>query len=135
MITRRAALRLMAAAVAFAALPAALRAARAEETVAFDRAAFDAALKSGKPVLVDVSATWCITCKAQHNVLGALFKMPEFGGFIVFAVDYDTEKDVMKSFGVRDRSTLIAFKGGAEVARLSWETSQAAIEALLTKAL
>ena len=125
---------MMAGAIAVLAVPG-LRSALAAERVKFDRAAFDAALKSGKPVLVDVSATWCVTCKAQNNVLAGLMKKPEFAALTIFEVDYDTEKAVMQSFGVRDRSTLIAFKSGAEVDRLSWETSEAAISALLGKAL
>jgi thiol-disulfide isomerase/thioredoxin len=129
-ITRRTMLGLMAGAAILAALPA-----FAAERIPFDRSAFDAALKSGKPVLVDVSATWCVTCKAQNNVLATLMKKPEFSAFTTFVVDYDTGKDVMQSFGVRDRSTLIAFRNGAEVSRLSWETSEASIAGLLGKAL
>ena len=110
-------------------------AALAAERVPFDRSAFEAALKTGKPVLVDVSATWCTTCKQQHTVLDKLFAMPKFAGFTVFEVDYDTEKDIMRSFGVQQRATLIAFKDGKEVDRSSWQTSEAAIEALLAKAV
>jgi thiol-disulfide isomerase/thioredoxin len=31
----------------------------------FTAAAFEAAQASGKPILIDVSASWCPTCKAQ----------------------------------------------------------------------
>ncbi|CAN5319875.1 hypothetical protein BH10PSE9_BH10PSE9_15300 [soil metagenome] len=132
-ITRRIMLGLMAGAAVLAVLPTV--AASAADRIPFDRAAFDAAVKSGKPVLVDVSATWCVTCKAQSNVLAALMKKPEFAAFATFVVDYDSQKDVMQSFGVRDRSTLIVFHNGAEVSRLSWETSEAAIAGLLSRAL
>jgi thioredoxin-like negative regulator of GroEL len=135
MITRRTALGLMAGTLAIAAQAALPHAALAAERVPFDRAAFEAALKTGKPVLIDVSATWCITCKQQHTVLDKLFAMPKFAGFTVFTVDYDTEKDIMRSFGVQQRATLIAFKDGKEVDRSSWQTSEAAIEALLAKAV
>lgn len=135
MITRRSVLGLMAGAFAFIAAPGLMRQALAVERVPFDRAAFDAALKAGKPVLVDVSATWCITCKQQHVVLDKLFALPKFAGFTVFSVDYDSEKDVMRSFGVQQRATLIVFKGGKEVGRSSWQTGEAAIETLLAKAV
>ena len=135
MITRRTALGLMAGTLAFIAIPGLLRPAFATERVPFDHSAFEAALKTGKPVLVDVSATWCTTCKQQHTVLDKLFAMPKFAGFTVFEVDYDTEKDIMRSFGVQQRATLIAFKDGKEVDRSSWQTSEAAIEALLAKAV
>ena len=135
MITRRTALGLMAGTLAIAAQAALPHAALSAERVPFDRAAFEAALKTGKPVLIDVSATWCSTCKQQHTVLDKLFAMPKFAGFTVFTVDYDTEKDVMRSFGVQQRATLIAFKDGKEVDRSSWQTSEAAIDALLAKAV
>ena len=135
MITRRAALCFIPGALIASTIPGVLRPAFAVERVPFDRPAFEAALKSGKPVLVDVSATWCITCKAQHVVLDKLFATPRFAGFTVFAVDYDTQKDVMRSFGVDQRSTLIVFKGGHEIDRSSWQTSEAAIATLLAKAV
>jgi thiol-disulfide isomerase/thioredoxin len=112
-----------------------LRPAFAVERVPFERAAFEAALKAGKPVLVDISATWCITCKQQHIVLDKLFATPKFAGFTVFAIDYDTEKDLMRSFGAQSRATLIVFKDGKEVGRSSWQTSEAAIASLLSKAV
>ena len=62
-------------------------------------------------------------------------KRVPYSGLVQFRVDYDTRQDVMKQFGVRDRSTLIAFKGRREVGRLSWETDEKAIRALVGKAL
>ena len=135
MTTRRTALGLMAGAFALIAVSGLAGSASATERVPFDRAAFDAALKSGGPVLIDVAATWCGTCAQQHKVLAGLFTRPQYDHFTVFEIDYDTQKDLMRSFGVQQRATLIAFKDGAEVGRLSWQTSQAAIEALLAKAV
>ncbi|MGD9805062.1 MAG: thioredoxin family protein [Hyphomicrobiaceae bacterium] len=37
----------------------------ASDKIAFTPAAFEAAQKAGKPIIVDISATWCPTCKAQ----------------------------------------------------------------------
>ena len=38
----------------------------------FDQAAFDAAQAAGKPILVEVTAPWCPTCKAQAPTLSKL---------------------------------------------------------------
>ncbi len=72
---------------------------------------------------------------APRAVLEGLFASPEYAGFKVFVVDYDSEKDIMRSFGVQQRSTLIAFSGGAEVGRIIGDTRPAAIQALLAGAI
>lgn len=99
----------------------------------FDQAAFDAAKTSGKSVLVEVTAPWCPTCKAQKQVLTELFAKPEYAGLIVFDVDFDSRKDVLHKLDVRQQSTLIAYKGAEETARSTGETEPQAIAALLAK--
>ncbi len=107
----------------------------AAERAAFDRAAFDAAVAAGGPVLVDVYAPWCSTCRAQSRALDGLFKTPRYAAYKVFVVDYDSEKDVMRGFGASQRSTLIVFSGGSEKGRIVGDTSPAAIEGLLRAGL
>lgn len=101
----------------------------------FDRAAFDAAQAAGGPIVLHVAATWCETCAAQKAVLDKLEKDHAFKAFTVFTIDFDKEKDVMRSFGAQSRSTLIAFKGKTEVGRLVGSAKEASIKALLEKAL
>ncbi|MCB1499833.1 MAG: thioredoxin family protein [Bauldia sp.] len=131
MLTRRTLLGLLSATTLLAVVPAA----GAVERRPFDRAAFDAAVAAGGPVLVDVNAPWCSTCRAQGKVLGKLFKSRGYKGYQVFVVDYDSEKDVMRSFGATQRSTLIVFSGGSERGRLVGDTRAGSIEALLAKGL
>ncbi len=133
MLSRRTLLSLMGATALLSVLP--LASGQATERLAFDRAAFDAAVKSGKPVLVDIYAPWCLTCRAQSRALDALFQNPQYAGFKVFVVDYDSEKDIMRTFNARQRSTLIAFSGGKEVGRVVSNTQQATIQALLDSAI
>jgi thiol-disulfide isomerase/thioredoxin len=101
----------------------------------YDDAAFKAAQSSNKSILVDISATWCPTCKAQHKVLDSLAKRPEFADIVVFEVDFDTQKDALKVFNVRQQSTLIAYRGVRETKRLVGETAPEAIENLLKTTL
>ncbi len=102
---------------------------------AFKSADFDKAKASGKPVLVEVSAPWCPTCKAQKPILSELKAQPRFKDLASFEVDFDSQKDALRLLNVQQQSTLIIFKGGKEVARSTGETSKAAIEGLLAKAL
>jgi thioredoxin 1 len=101
----------------------------------FDQASFDSLLKAGKPTLVMIHADWCSTCRAQEPVVSNLLKSPEFSGVTALRVDFDAQKDVVKSFKVVQQSTLILFKAGREVGRSTGDTRKESIEALLRRAL
>jgi thioredoxin 1 len=101
----------------------------------FDQATFEAAKTSGKPVLVEVTAPWCPTCKAQKPILSELKAQPRFKDMTVYEVDFDSQKDALRALNVQMQSTLIVYKGGQEVGRSTGETAKPAIEALLAKAL
>jgi len=102
---------------------------------AFSQEKLDALNKVGKPALVLIVADWCGTCRAQEKILGELLPTPEFKNITALRVDFDTQKPVVQAFHVRYQSTLIVFKGGAEVARMTAETDREAIAALLRRAL
>ena len=110
-------------------------AASAAEVRPFTPAAFDAAKAAGVPILVDVTAPWCPTCKAQRPILSNLEAQPKFKDLVVLDGDFDSQKDVLRRFGVRMQSTLIAFKGDTETARSTGETRPAPIAELLDSAL
>ena len=100
----------------------------------FTQQSFADAQKAGKPILVDVWASWCPTCKAQAPTLSAIEADPANKDLLVLKVDFDAQKDVVRSFGVRMQSTLIAFHGGTEKARSTGVTNADAIKALVAKA-
>jgi thiol-disulfide isomerase/thioredoxin len=101
----------------------------------FDRAAFNAAQAAGKSILIDISAPWCPTCKAQAPILSKLMSAPRFKNVVAFNVDFDSQKDVLKSFNVQRQSTLIVYKGKQEAGRSVGDTNPASIEGLLAKGL
>ncbi len=118
-------------ATAFAAAPAAF----AGEKIDYSPAAFDAAQKAGRSILVEIQAPWCPTCRAQAPILSELERQAKFRDLLVVHVDFDSQKDAVRRFGARMQSTLIAFKGGVETARSVGDTDPASIAALLQKAL
>jgi thioredoxin 1 len=109
--------------------------ATAEDRLPFDQAAFEAAQAAGKPILVEVWASWCPTCKAQAPILARLKSEPRFKQLVSFGIDFDTQKDLMKRFNVQTQSTLIVFKGKQETGRSTGVTDPAAIESLLAKSI
>jgi len=102
---------------------------------AYNQAAFDAAQKAGKPILVEIHASWCPVCKAQAPVLNNLRSQPEFKNLQTFYIDFDSQKDLLRAFKVSKQSTLIVFKGASEVGRSTGDTNPASIEALVAKSL
>lgn len=67
----------------------------------------------------------------QKAIVTELVAGPRYSGYTIFVVDYDTQKDVMRQFGARQRSTLIAFKGQIETGRVVGDTRRSSIETLL----
>lgn len=130
MLTRRSLFMVMAAAACAASLPAV-----AAGHGLFTQATFEAAQKAGRPILVDISAAWCSTCKAQKPILSDLSKRDQFKDFVMLEVDFDSQKDVVRTLKARSQSILIVFKGGKEVGRSVGDTNPDSIKALLTKAL
>ncbi len=123
-----------AAAAALGLLAVATGPAMAAAPVPFTQVAFDASQKAGKPILVHVEASWCTTCAQQRPILAKLEAEPKYDGVVVYNVDFDTQKDVVRAFKVQMQSTLIAFHGRTEEARSTGETSPEAIQAIVAKA-
>lgn len=122
-------------AVALAMLVITTTAAFAAERQAFDDKAFAAAQTQGKSILIDIAASWCPTCKAQKPIIDKLAAEPRYKDLLIFEVDFDTRKDVLRKFGARVQSTLIVFKGDKETGRSVGSTDESAIGDLLHKAL
>jgi len=101
----------------------------------FDAAAFADAQKAGKPIFVAIHATWCPTCRAQTPILSELMADSKFRNLTYFTIDFDSQKDLVRRFGARMQSTLIAFKGDKETGRSVGDTNRASISALLDKVL
>ncbi|MDE2577357.1 MAG: thioredoxin family protein [Hyphomicrobiales bacterium] len=108
-------------------------AANAAEMLAYDVNSFNAALKAGDPILVDVKASWCPTCKAQAPIVEKIAASPEYKTLKIYDVDFDTQKDALKKFGVRMQSTLIVFRNGVETGRSVGDTTDGGISALIAK--
>ena len=130
MLSRRSILIAALAASAGAAAPA-----LAAGPLPFDGAAFAAAQKAGKPIFVGIHASWCPICKAQAPILAELMADPKFKDLLYFTVDFDSQKDLVRRFGARMQSTLIAFHGATETGRSVGDRDRSSIAALLNTTL
>lgn len=135
MHARRPVLLAIAASIALSASLFGASPSRAVERMAFTPAALAAAKSAGKPVLVDVSAPWCPTCKAQKPILSELYADPAYKDLVVFDVDFDSQKPALRTLGVTAQSTLIVYRGDREAGRSTGDTTKTGIKALLDKAI
>jgi thioredoxin 1 len=120
---------------ALLAAAAPLPSASAGTAVAFSPEAFKAAQAANSPILIEIHADWCPTCKAQLPILDKLTGDPRFANLKIFRVDFDAMKPVVREFGAQMQSTLIVFKGATEQGRSVGDTREASIAALLDKGL
>jgi len=90
-------------------------------------------------VVLNFRASWSITCRIKQDLItGLIAENPSYDRLTFVDVDWDTFRAsdwVEKRLKVERRSTLLALKGGDEVAQLVNEPYAAPIRAFLDTAL
>jgi thioredoxin 1 len=101
----------------------------------FTREAFAKAQAENKSILVEIYASWCPTCKAQRVTLHDLALVPAYDKYVVFTIDFDSQKEFVREMKAQSQSTLVVFKGKEEKGRVAGVSNDAALQDLLKKAL
>lgn len=104
------------------ALVAAVPALAAAGWTAYEPENFAAAQAAGKTIVVDVHADWCPTCRAQQPTLEKLRADKRFTNVVFVKVNFDKDKDFLRTHRIPRQSTILVFKGRNETARSIAET-------------
>jgi thioredoxin 1 len=95
-------------------------------------------LAAGKTVVLDFTASWCISCQSQGRAIRALRdENPAYDKTItVVDLDWDTYKrtDIANKYGVTDRGSLVFLRGNKVVAQTYSHSSKAELKALFDQA-
>jgi len=82
------------------------------------------------PVLVDFYADWCGPCKTMAPLLDDMARERR-GTLVVAKLDTEANPRTPQRFGIRGIPTLIAFRAGAEAARVTGAVSAEQVRALI----
>ena len=110
--------------------------AQALEVKPYTAQAFEDAVKANRPVAVHFRTSWCTVCKAQQVLLNQMQTKAEPGfELTVLAVDFDKDQAARQRHKTKERSTLIAYVGAVEKARLEGSADEKRLKQTLKAAL
>ncbi|OAA56947.1 thioredoxin [Niveomyces insectorum RCEF 264] len=79
------------------------------------KAAFDAAVKEHKTVILDATAVWCGPCKMISPVLEKLSEEENYNSIFFAKFDVDQVPDLTQELGIRAMPTFLLFQDGNKV--------------------
>ena len=88
-------------------------------------------LKSGKPVVVDFWAPWCMPCRMTKPILEKL--AAEYDAQVDFlAVNADDSRDLLEQFNIIGIPTVLALRDGKVVGRVTGAQPETGYRAMFT---
>ncbi len=88
-------------------------------------------LESDETVLVDFSADWCHYCKKAEPILKQF--ATNSPNVKVVEVDFDKNRGLARSYGVKSLPTMVVFRGGQPVSRHTGKVNEALLKKLVIR--
>lgn len=81
---------------------------------------FDSAINTEQVTLVDFFASWCGPCKMLSPIIDELSNDSEINQKVsIYKIDIDESGDVAQNYGIMSVPTLVFFKKGKEINRIT----------------
>lgn len=107
---------------------------QAASWTSFEPAAYEAARKAEKIVLLQFGERGCVACEEQERVLSRLFWSSSRNDWAGFEVNLARNAEFAKGLGVHSLSTLVLMRGSREVARTVGVIQESELLAFLRQA-
>ncbi len=97
-------------------------------------------LQSGKPVLIDVYASWCGPCKHMLPIVEALAADSDLQDAIIIKINFDTDQDILKALAadigqIKSVPSFFIFKNGKIVEKWNGGIAQDQLKKRIQKHL
>lgn len=73
--------------------------------------------------MVFFHASWCSKCANQRNAVEAVSVLQEFNSIFFGEVEFDDHQDVVNQFNVQGFPTIVFYKNGQEMSRMTGENN------------
>ncbi len=97
-----------------------------------NKAIFDS-IKNESTVIMAFHSKSCSSCKIQKPELESILKETSYSSSKNFFMDFESSPTLRKELNVKFPSTIIVFKKGKEVARVTGETNKLKLTSLVQK--
>ncbi len=101
-------------------------------TTESNKAIFDS-IKNESTVVMAFHSKSCSSCKIQKPELESILKESSYSSSKNFFMDFESTPALRKELNVKFPSTVIVFKKGKEIARVTGETDRTKLESLVQK--
>jgi len=85
-------------------------------------------------ILVEIHATWCVTCRRQREIVRRYRAAHPGVDLVLLSIDFDTQKSAVEALGARYQSTLAVYRGRERRWYAVGETREEVIFAALNEA-
>ena len=104
-----------------------------EKKTNFSEEVFKNAQASGKTIVVNSFEVWCGTCSKQTKILDQAEK--EFKDIVFLSYEQSKNKDIAQKLNIKFWTTIVVYKGDAEIIRIIGQTDKETIYSAIQKGI